>query len=239
MHWGLTTNLLLRVSLFFSFISYFPFEFFPSIPFHTCLSFFIMFSPLFLRLHDVQTGNIENQKESKNHMDTESIQDGDDILLSGGDDDRNGGSIAEIQTTVDLGVAFGSEKLLNLEMLLLEIAHRATEIEPLVLDAESISAESVQRVSEFDLLHCILDSEVKELEKLVDSIEVDIGNGGKMMASDEDPVSEVNSKLRDAAVSLNQMQDLISAIRRLSANFVNVLDPSQDNSGMLMLVWCY
>lgn len=198
-----------------------------------------MFSPLFLRLHDVQTGNIENQKESKNHMDTESIQDGDDILLSGGDDDRNGGSIAEIQTTVDLGVAFGSEKLLNLEMLLMEIAHRATEIEPLVLDAESISAESVQRVSEFDLLHCILDSEVKELEKLVDSIEVDIGNGGKMMASDEDPVSEVNSKLRDAAVSLNQMQDLISAIRRQSANFVNVIDPSQDNSGMLMLVWCY
>uniref|UniRef100_A0A0E0JG34 WIT1/2 N-terminal helical bundle domain-containing protein n=1 Tax=Oryza punctata TaxID=4537 RepID=A0A0E0JG34_ORYPU len=178
---------------------------------------------------------LKTKKKARDHMDTESIQDGGDYLreniLLSGEDDRNGESIAEIQTRVDLGIAFGSEKLLNLEMLLMEIAHRATEIEPLMLDAESISTESVKRVSEFDLLHCILDSEVKELEKLVDSIEVDIGNAEKMVDSDEDSASEVNSKLQDAAVSLNQMQDLISAIRRQSANFEKVIDPSHDNSG--------
>ncbi|KAF0917553.1 hypothetical protein E2562_020929 [Oryza meyeriana var. granulata] len=166
-------------------------------------------------------------------MDVDSIQDGhylrEHILLSHGDD-RNGEAAAEILTRVDLEITFGSEKLLNLEMLLMEIAHRATEIEPLVLDAELISAESVEKVSEFDLLSCILDSEVKELEKLVDSIQMDIGNAEKM-ASDEDPVSEMNHKVQDATVSLKQMQDLISAIRRQSANFEKVIDPSHDNSG--------
>ncbi|XP_006645690.1 WPP domain-interacting tail-anchored protein 1-like [Oryza brachyantha] len=163
-------------------------------------------------------------------MDIESIQEGDFYLREKRGDGRNGEGATEVLTRVELGVAFGSEKLLNLEILLMQIAHRATEIEPLVLDAESISAESAEKVSEFDLLCCILDSEVTGLENFVGSIEMDIGNAAKM-ASDEDSVSGVSSKLQDATVPLKQMQDLISAIRSQSANFNKLIDTSHDNSG--------
>uniref|UniRef100_A0A0D9UYL2 WIT1/2 N-terminal helical bundle domain-containing protein n=1 Tax=Leersia perrieri TaxID=77586 RepID=A0A0D9UYL2_9ORYZ len=155
------------------------------------------------------------------------IQEGD--YLRG--DDRNGEKTAEIMTRVELGVAFGSEKLLNLEMLLMEIASRFNEIEPLLLDAQLLSAKSLEKVSEFDLLYCILDSEVKEMEKLVGSIEMDIGNAEIMASSDEDSVSGLEGKIQDATASLKQMQDLISAIRRQSANFGKVIDPSHGNSG--------
>ncbi|KAL5221512.1 hypothetical protein ABZP36_026225 [Zizania latifolia] len=163
-------------------------------------------------------------------MDAGSIQDGENILLSRGDGWNGGGSAAEILTRVDLEIAFGSEKLLNLEMLVMEIARQAADIEPLILDPELISAESVQNAFEFDILYGILDSEVKDLDKLVDSIHMDIGNAEKR-ASDEDSVSGVKDKLQDASASLKQMHDLISSIRRELANFEKVIDPSHDKAG--------
>ncbi|KAG8045464.1 hypothetical protein GUJ93_ZPchr0008g12612 [Zizania palustris] len=163
-------------------------------------------------------------------MDAGSIQDGENILLSRGDGWNGGGSAAEILTRVDLEIAFGSEKLLNLEMLVMEIARQAADIEPLILDPELISTESVENAFEFDILYGILDSEVKDLDKLVDSIHMDIGNAEKR-ASDEDSVGGVKDKLQDATASLKQMHDLISSISRELANFEKVIDPFHDKAG--------
>jgi hypothetical protein len=128
--------------------------------------------------------------------------------------------------------AFGSEKLLNLDMLVMEIARRASDIEPLMWDPRSISSESVGKAFEFDVLHGIVDSEVSELEKLAASIQTDIGNA-ETKALGGEPGSRVTDELCARKESLKQMQDVISDIRTQLATFENAIQPSHGKQGML------
>ncbi|CAL4952605.1 unnamed protein product [Urochloa decumbens] len=161
-------------------------------------------------------------------MDAHNIEDDgyfqDNILSRGGQQESAGGILA----TVDLEIAFGSEKLLNLEVLVMEIARRAADIEPLMRDPQSISAESVDKAFEFDVLYGIVDSETNELEMLVASIRMGIANA-ESKVSEEGPGSRVPEKLHAATDSLRQMQDLISTIRRESSTFEKTIQPSKDN----------
>nr|CAB3471608.1 unnamed protein product [Digitaria exilis] len=136
----------------------------------------------------------------------------------------------EVLATVDLKIAFGFEKLLNLEMLVMEIARRAADIEPLMRDPQSLSADSVDKAFEFDVLYGIVDSETNELEKLVASVRMDISSAEKQV-SEEGPGSGVMYRLHNAADSLTKMQELISAIRRESATFEKAIPPSHDKQG--------
>ncbi|XP_062232288.1 WPP domain-interacting tail-anchored protein 1-like isoform X2 [Phragmites australis] len=144
---------------------------------------------------------------------------------------RGGEQVAGvILKRLGLQVAFGFEKLLNLEMLVMEIARRAADIEPLMRGPQSITAESVDKAFEFDVLYGIVDSEVNELEKLVGSMQMDIGNAEDKV-SEEEPGSRVRDKLQAATESLKQMQELIYAIRRESASFEKVIPHSHDKQG--------
>ncbi|OQU86053.1 hypothetical protein SORBI_3003G004600 [Sorghum bicolor] len=122
-------------------------------------------------------------------------------------------------------IAFGTEKLLNLDMLVMEIARQASDIEPLMRDPHSISAELVDKAFEFDVLHSIVDSEVSELEKLAVSIQTDIGDA-ETKALGEEPGSRVSDKLCTRKESLKQMQDQISDIRTQLATFEKAIQPS-------------
>jgi len=168
-------------------------------------------------------------------MDAHSFQDDDylqeDMLLRG-EQQLAGASAGEILARVDLEVAFVFEKLLNLETLVMEIARRAADIEPLMRELQSTSAESVHEAFEFDVLYCIVDSETNELEKLVVSIQMDIASA-ESNVSEEEPGSSLIDKLHTATDSLKKMQELISTIRRESATFEKTIQPSQDNQGLL------
>ncbi|KAL6627111.1 hypothetical protein ACP70R_030837 [Stipagrostis hirtigluma subsp. patula] len=135
-------------------------------------------------------------------------------------------SAVEILKRADLEIAFGFEKLLNLEMLAMEIARRAADIEPLMREPHSLSAESVGMAFEFHVLYGIVESEVNELEKLVGSVQMDIRT-----LSEEEQGPSVRDKLLAAAESLKQMQELISVIRRESASIVKVIQPSNYEAG--------
>lgn len=141
-------------------------------------------------------------------------------------------SAGEVLATVGLKIAFGSEKLLNLEMLVMEIARRATGIEPLMRDPQSLSADSVHKAFEFDVLYAIVYSETNELEKLVGSIGMDIANAENEV-SGEEPGSRVMDKLGNATDSFTKMQEFISTIRRESATFEKIIPPLHDKQGML------
>lgn len=129
-------------------------------------------------------------------------------------------------------IAFGTEKLLNLDMLVMEIARQASDIEPLMRDPHSISAELVDKAFEFDVLHSIVDSEVSELEKLAVSIQTDIGDA-ETKALGEEPGSRVSDKLCTRKESLKQMQDQISDIRTQLATFEKAIQPSHGKQSML------
>jgi hypothetical protein len=174
-------------------------------------------------------------------MDAHSLDYGDhhlqgNILSRGGQQVAGGGapSAGEILDTAGLQIAFGLEKLLNLEMLVMEVARRAADSEPLARDPRPIPAESVDSAFELDVLCGIVDSETSELEKLVGSTRADVASA-QSKASEEVPGSGsgsgVEGKLRAATGSLSQMQELISTIRRESAAIGRTIQPSQDTQG--------
>ncbi|KAF8643717.1 hypothetical protein HU200_066782 [Digitaria exilis] len=167
--------------------------------------------------------------EARIHMDAHSTED-DNYLQEDRGEQAARADATEVLATVDLKIAFGFEKLLNLEMLVMEIARRAADIEPLMRDPQSLSADSVDKAFEFDVLYGIVDSETNELEKLVASVRMDIASSEKQV-SEEGPGSGVMYRLHNAADSLTKMQELISAIRRESATFEKTIPPSHDKQG--------
>ncbi|KAI5006200.1 hypothetical protein ZWY2020_033443 [Hordeum vulgare] len=161
-------------------------------------------------------------------MDFESTQDDycfQENVLPHGDGSNGAGNSAGVMSRVDLEIEFGSEKLLNLEILVMEVANRANDIEPLMLDPGSLSTESFEK-AEFDVLYGILDAEVRELERLVSYIQIEIGNVEKKVNGEESE-DWLKGKLHGATESLKQMQEVIATIRRESANFDKALDPSR------------
>ncbi|KAM0825788.1 hypothetical protein ACQ4PT_069325 [Festuca glaucescens] len=166
-------------------------------------------------------------------MDSQITQDDDGFHEN--DTSQGNGSNGEVTTAdiisrVELEISFGSEKLLNLQILLMEVAHRAYDIEALMLDPDSLSSESLKKAFEFDALYGILDSEVSELEKLVGSIQIDIGSVEKEV-NDEESEGRLTGRLRAATESLKEMQEVIASVRRESANFDKAIDPSHIKSG--------
>ncbi|KAM0859197.1 hypothetical protein ACQ4PT_047363 [Festuca glaucescens] len=150
--------------------------------------------------------------------------------LPGGDRMNLVGTNMENLTRVELELAFASEKLLNLEMLVMEIAHRATDFEPLTWENESISSETAENAFELDLLYGILDTEVQELDDMISSLQIDAKNV-EHKVYDEESGGKVKAKLDAAMASLKQMQDLIADIRKESAKFEKAIEFSSDQAG--------
>ncbi|OEL26322.1 WPP domain-interacting tail-anchored protein 1 [Dichanthelium oligosanthes] len=148
-----------------------------------------------------------------------------------GDAMNTGGSNVEILTRVELDLAFASEKLLNLEMLVMEIARRATDFEPATFEDESISSETAENAFELDILYGILDAEVKELVNLISSLQDDIKSIEHRVYEDESG-GKVKAKLDAATVTLKQMQELIADIRNESAKFEKAIKFFHETEGI-------
>ncbi|KAF0926935.1 hypothetical protein E2562_028422 [Oryza meyeriana var. granulata] len=152
-------------------------------------------------------------------------------MMCHGDGMNVEGSNMEILARVELELAFASEKLLNLEMLVMEIARRATDFEPPMLEDESISSETAESAFELDILYGILDTEVGELDDMISSLQSDIQNVERKVYEDESG-GKIRAKLDAAMVSLKQMKDLISDIRKESAKFEKAIAFSHDKEGI-------
>jgi len=152
-------------------------------------------------------------------------------ILPTGDSLNIVGTNMESLTRVELELAFASEKLLNLEMLVMEIASRATDFEPLTLDNQSVSSETAENAFELDTLYGILDAEVQELDDMISSLQIDARNV-EHKVYDEESGGKVKAKLGAAMASLKQMQDLIADIRKESAKFEKAIEFSSDQAGI-------
>lgn len=165
----------------------------------------------------------------------------DDISQEGtlpfGETMNMGGSNVEILTRIELDIAFASEKLLNLEMLVMEIARQATDFEPSTLEDESISSEIAENALELDILYGILDAEVKELHNLISSLQADI-KSIEHEVYEEESGGKVKTRMDAAKLSLKQMQELIADIQNESAKFEKVVEFSQDKEGTIEAVGC-
>ena len=154
-----------------------------------------------------------------------------------GDAMNTGGSNVEILTRVELDLAFASEKLLNLEMLVMEIARRATDFEPATFEDESVSSETAENAFELDILYGILDAEVKELTNLISSLQADIESIEHRVLKEESG-GKVKAKLDAATMTLKQMQELIADIRNESAKFEKAIQFFHETEGKYSLLDC-
>ncbi|XP_072993394.1 WPP domain-interacting tail-anchored protein 1-like [Typha latifolia] len=154
-------------------------------------------------------------------------------MPSNGERTTRGGSPMEVLTRVELDLAYSSEKLLNLDILLMEVAGRGTEFDALALGNGDVSSASVVKAFEFDILSGILDSEVKELDNFMTYLQKEIVDACQKVTDDdhiEESSSKIEEKLHDAEVSLKQSQDLVADIRKQSAKIEKVLDSGWNKS---------
>lgn len=142
------------------------------------------------------------------------------------EDRINGGNGAEALTRVELDVAYSSEKLLNLEMLLMQVADRAHDIESVNMGYEDISDESVMKAFESDILSGILDMEVNELQSFMSLLQIEIMEARQNFCQGEhmeDCAATVEEKLHDAEESVKKLQDSVADIREQSSKFERTL----------------
>ncbi|KAK3000315.1 hypothetical protein RJ639_021482 [Escallonia herrerae] len=118
------------------------------------------------------------------------------------------GSVMEALTSVDLDLAYSSEKLVNMEKILMHVL--AWEIDFEALAADDIPVDSIEKALTFDLLCGVLESEVRELGNFMGSLQAQIVDArGKISSCRHlrELFIVVEGKLHDSEEALKQSQE--------------------------------
>ncbi|XP_010273216.1 PREDICTED: WPP domain-interacting tail-anchored protein 1-like isoform X2 [Nelumbo nucifera] len=153
-------------------------------------------------------------------------------VSSSGEAVREVGTGGEILTRVELDLAYSSEKLVNLDMLLMHVAAREGDFEAFSVENDDIEADSAKKALEFHLLSGILDSEVRELDGFMDSLQLEIVDARRRISSCEHPGEfflEMEAKLHDSEESLKQSKDQVREMIEQSAKFQRELSAFVDD----------
>ncbi|KAL8044268.1 hypothetical protein ABFX02_08G035600 [Erythranthe guttata] len=149
-----------------------------------------------------------------------------EVVSSGGATIRELDSIAEMLTRVELDLACSSEKLVNLDILVMHVASRENDFEAFALEDEHTSDGRAEKALEFDLLYGFLDSEVTELESLLSALQAEIVRSKGSISSFKqlgDGLKEIEEKLQDCEDTLKISFEQVSGIKMQSANFRKIL----------------
>lgn len=136
-------------------------------------------------------------------------------------------SAGEVFSQLELHIACSSEKLVNLNILTMHVATRESEFEASAKKREHIlDDDSVETALAFDLLSGLLDSELRELENFITTLEADFVKAHELISSYTElgkASIEMEEKLLDSEDSLQQSRDQISEIKKQSAKFQRTL----------------
>lgn len=131
-----------------------------------------------------------------------------------------------ILTRVELDLACFSEKLVNLNILVMHVAMRESDFEAFVADHDYHLGDSLLKALEFDLLSGVLDSEVRELDNFMSTVQSKINNIREFVSSSKHmghSLREIEDKIHDSEESLKQSLDQVSEIKGQSAKFQRAL----------------
>lgn len=147
------------------------------------------------------------------------------------DTDMNGKGMEELECAVkvllslDLDLAYSSEKLVNLHVLLMQVWARENVFEAMAMEKDHISADSIEKALVFDLLSGILDSEVREIENFMDTLQAEIVDAHKKISSCShlrELFNVMEEKLIDCEESLKQSQEQVLKMNTQLAKFQRV-----------------
>ncbi|KAJ8544905.1 hypothetical protein K7X08_017488 [Anisodus acutangulus] len=154
-----------------------------------------------------------------------------EVLSSSGNVMQEVQSVGEILTRLELDLACFSEKLVNLDQLVMHVATRESDFEAFASEKEHSSNDIVEKAIMFDLLSGVLDSEVKELGGLLSSVAMEIEDVRKVISScghvDDEVFILIEEKLHDSEKSLKQSQDYLLELRAQCTNFHGIILTSQ------------
>ncbi|KAM7516659.1 hypothetical protein LguiA_006242 [Lonicera macranthoides] len=131
-------------------------------------------------------------------------------------------SALEVVTRLELDISRSSEKVLNMNILMMHVATRENEFEAFVSDKQHNISDSAEMALEFDLMSGILDSEVRELESFMSALQTETTNAREVMSSYEDlgeAFEQMEEMIRDSEESLKQSFEQVLEIRDQSDDF--------------------
>ncbi|KAL2241618.1 WPP domain-interacting tail-anchored protein 1 isoform X1 [Sesamum indicum] len=166
--------------------------------------------------------SIENVSSNEVEAESNNI-DSLEAVSSGGDATRELESAAEVLTRVELDLACSSEKLVNLEILVMHVASRENDFEAFASEEEHNSEGPVEKALEFDLLYGFLDSEVRELESFLSALQTEIAGFQASFEQLGDSFKEMEEKLQDCGDSLKRSFEQVAGLKVQSANFRRIL----------------
>ncbi|XP_023550911.1 WPP domain-interacting tail-anchored protein 2-like [Cucurbita pepo subsp. pepo] len=119
-------------------------------------------------------------------------------------------------TKLELNLAYSSEKLTNLHVLLMCLMAQENDFEGADLESDSIPDDLFEKVLAFDFLSGFLDSEVRELDSNMDSLEAEIVHSRGMISSctqSSEVFNAVEEKLNDSERSIVQSRQQILEVK--------------------------
>ena len=123
-------------------------------------------------------------------------------------------------TEIDFRLAYSSEKLVNLHVLYIYLLARENDLEAMDSKNNCILANVFERAMTFDLLSGILDSEVRELDNFMDTLQEEIVDARHKIFSCRH-LTEVfhmmEEKLHDSEESMKQFQQQLVELKMQSS----------------------
>ncbi|KAL5828556.1 hypothetical protein ACOSQ3_018024 [Xanthoceras sorbifolium] len=161
------------------------------------------------KVEDINTGN---SNPAKVYLDEESLSSGKDMQEIEG--------TMKVLTRVDLDLARSNEKLVNLHVVLMHLLARDNDLETMVVESGYISSISIEKALVYDLLSGILDSELREVDIFLDTLQAEIDDSHHKISSCRhlrELVSIMKEKLHDSEESLKQSQEHVLELKVQSA----------------------
>ncbi|MQL71870.1 hypothetical protein Taro_004194, partial [Colocasia esculenta] len=141
-------------------------------------------------------------------------------ILADGDGMSDTGNAREALTRIELHLAYCSDKVLNLDNLSVHVASILDDYEAPNMENDLIFPDAIKKAFEFDILLGILNSELRELDNFMNSLQREIrGVHLKLQPAEHFEIFEIEEKLQNAEESLKQFQEQVCEIRMQSAKF--------------------
>ncbi|XP_022146430.1 WPP domain-interacting tail-anchored protein 2-like [Momordica charantia] len=129
-------------------------------------------------------------------------------------------------TKLELDLAYCSEKLMNLHVLLMCLLAQENDFEAMDLENDYIPDDSFGKVLAFDFLSGFLDSEVRELDSFMNMLEEEIIGARRMVSScrqSSEVFNVVEEKLHDSEKSLVQSRKQILEVMMQSTKLQRIV----------------
>ncbi|KAK4598967.1 hypothetical protein RGQ29_016129 [Quercus rubra] len=140
----------------------------------------------------------------------------------------------KILTNVDLDLAYSSEKLVNLHIILMYLLAHENDLQAMALEKNYVSTDSIEKALMFDLLSGILDSEVRELGSFMDNLQADIVDAHNKISSCRhlrEFSTKMEEKLHDSKESLKHSQRQILEVKVQLAKFQGTVFAFKSDNG--------